>query len=507
MRRAVFVITVALAALATAAWPAAGAPRSAGSQDRPSRTQGVQRPDDFNGDGFSDLAVGVPAEAVGTAFAAGTVNVLLGSGAGLEATDQTLLQANPESVDQFGGALAKGDFNGDGFDDLAVGAPREDLAAASFAGAVNVFYGSATGLPSGSQVLIQGNPEGDDRFGSALDAGFFNDDDFMDLAVGAPGETVGGDVAAGAVNVFYGSAAGLPAASQALLQGNPEPGDRFGSALAAGFFDDGNPSDLAAGAPGEAVGTLDGAGAVNVFFGEAGGLPAASEALLQGNPEPGDGFGASLAAGFFDDGIFMDLAAGAPTETVGTRSAAGAVNVFFGGAPTGLSTSSAAYTQGPGTGGVAEAGDLFGASLAAGFFDGVANWDLAVGSPLEDLGDREDAGAVNVLYGTPAGLAGRDQVLVQGSPGVGGTAEAGDLFGLALARGVFENNFNGDGFDDLAVGAPNEDLGAKTDAGAVNVLYGAAGGLGSADGQLFSQDSPGMGGTAEPFDGFGAELD
>src|SRR5919201_7113879 len=138
MRRAVIVITVALATLA-AGWPAGGAAPSAKAQPRPSRTQAVQRPD-FNGDAFGDLAVGVPAEAVGGAFAAGTVNILLGSGAGLEATDQTLLQANPETPDQFGGALAKGDFNGDGFDDLAVGAPREGVGAATFAGAVNVFY-------------------------------------------------------------------------------------------------------------------------------------------------------------------------------------------------------------------------------------------------------------------------------------------------------------------------------------------------------------------------------
>jgi hypothetical protein len=181
--------------------------------------------------------------------------------------------------------------------------------------------------------------------------------------------------------------------------------------------------------------------------------------------------------------------------------------VFFGGGASGLFPSSVAYTQGPGTGGLAETGDLFGASLAAGFLDGVANWDLAVGAPLEDLGAATDAGAVNVLYGTPAGLAGRDQVLVQGGPGVAGTAEAGDLFGFALARGVFENNFNGDGFDDVAIGAPGEDLGAITDAGAVNVLYGSAAGLPGTGGQLFSQDSPGMGGQAEPFDGFGSALD
>ena len=68
-------------------------------------------------------------------------------------------------------------------------------------------------------------------------------------------------------------------------------------------------------------------------------------------------------------------------------------------------------------------------------------------------------------------------------------------------------DFNGDGFDDLAIGAPAEDVGATTDAGAVNVQYGSATGLPGPGGQLFTQDSPGVGGTAESGDGFGSALD
>jgi len=75
------------------------------------------------------------------------------------------------------------------------------------------------------------------------------------------------------------------------------------------------------------------------------------------------------------------------------------------------------------------------------------------------------------------GLVGRNQTLTQDSPGVVGTAEPGDLFGVALARGIFLNNFNGDGFADLAIGAAGEDVGAATDAGAVNVQYGSSTGL------------------------------
>lgn len=402
---------------------------------QPSPTERVDRVD-FNGDGFDDLAIGVPGEGIGGAALAGAVNILYGGAGGLAGTNQLLTQGNPEPVDLFGFAVAKGDFNADGFTDLAVGAPSEDVGTAGLAGAVNVFYGSANGLPATSQVRLQSNPENSDRFGSALDAGLFNDDDVMDLAVGAPGETVGGRPDAGAVSVFYGSAGGLPTTSQTLLQGNPELGDRFGTALVAGFFN-ADQGDLAVGAPGEDVGSAGGAGAVSVFSGTPGGLPTSSRVLLQANSEVGDQFGSALAAGFFDTG---------PS-------------------------------------------------------------DLAIGVPFEDLGGATDAGAVNVVYGSNTGLVGRNQTLTQDSPGVVGTAEPGDLFGVALARGIFLNNFNGDGFADLAIGAAGEDVGAATDAGAVNVQYGSSTGLPGPGGQLFTQNSPGVGGTAESGDGFGSALD
>lgn len=119
-----------------------------------------------------------------------------------------------------------------------MGAPNDVVGAAPSGGAVNVFYGSAAGLPATSQVRLQGNPEVGGQFGFALDAGLFNDDDFLDLAVGAPGETVGGQLSAGAANVQYGSATGLPGPGGQLFTqdsqgvgGAAESGDDFGAAL------------------------------------------------------------------------------------------------------------------------------------------------------------------------------------------------------------------------------------------------------------------------------------
>src|SRR5919198_518120 len=104
------------------------------------------------------------------------------------------------------------DFNGDGFADLAVGVPGEDLAGNTFAGAVNVLYGSSTGLTAtGNQFWTQdstgvaGSAETRDDFGFSLAAANFGKSSQADLAVGVPGEDLAGNTFAGAVNVLYGS--------------------------------------------------------------------------------------------------------------------------------------------------------------------------------------------------------------------------------------------------------------------------------------------------------------
>jgi FG-GAP repeat len=166
---------------------------------------------DFDHDGFADLAVGVPGEN----DIAGAVNVLYGAGPGLNGTgSQVFFQVGgmAEFRDRFGSAQAAGDFNGDGFADLAAGASGENVGSIEDAGAVSVLYGSAGGLTtSGGRLFTQlgSAPETQDWFGWALAAADFNHDGFADLAVGAPYEAVGSVFAAGAVSVLYGSPAGL----------------------------------------------------------------------------------------------------------------------------------------------------------------------------------------------------------------------------------------------------------------------------------------------------------
>jgi hypothetical protein len=158
--------------------PAVASPATAGlarSQPTAQPNAGVRA--DFNQDGLADLAIGAPSEDVGSISDAGAVTVLYGTASGLSGNDSQLFtQAGGaiETQDFFGSKLASGDFNHDGFAELAAGAPGHN----EFAGAVSVLQGSAGGVTDNDWQLftqdssgIPGVAEAGDSFGYALTAG------------------------------------------------------------------------------------------------------------------------------------------------------------------------------------------------------------------------------------------------------------------------------------------------------------------------------------------------
>ncbi len=510
---------------------------------------------DFNGDGFDDLAVGVPWEDIGGKKDAGAVSVLYGSAGGLSATgDQFWHQGTsgvpgePEQNDRLGWALAAGDFNGDGRDDLAMGAPYEGITKSeknpvtgqvnryeeNEAGYVVVLYGTPTGLSAAKSQGwhqkkdgVKGNAEFRDHFGWALAAGDFNGDGRDDLAVGVPGEDQEGAGVrppnTGAVEVLYGRSSGLSAAGDQLweqaaagVDEHREAGDRFGTSLAAGNLGySTKEDDLAIGVPGEDFGSRIDAGAVHVLFGQPGkGLTTTlvPDLLLhqdfldvEGAAEDGDLFGWALAIGDFGVTAQEDLAVGVPGESA-AFSMQGAVHVFYGGSFGPSGTNDQIWHEGTdGVEGDPEAGDQFGRSLAVADFDAFSQADLAIGSPFEDVGSAPDAGAVHVIHGGPVGLsvtgsaAIPDQLWTRSTTTLG-TSATGDSFGFALAAGAFGN---GPGAD-LGIMAPGIAQADNGSVGVAHILYGSdPTGLRTASAQLWHQDSPGIEDQSEAGDRFG----
>ena len=487
---------------------------------------------DFNGDGYLDLAVGVPFEAVGASAKAGAVHVFYGSAAGLSATGSQIwhqdtpgIQGVAETGDTFGRTLASGDFNGDGWTDLAVGARAEGLDAKIYAGAVHVLYGSAAGLSAtGNQFWTQDSPgikgiaNGGDLFGVSLTTGDFNGDGRSDLAVGVLLENVSGMADAGAVNVIYGSPGGLAYAGNQYwhqdsdgVEDTAEAEDWFGRTVQAGDFNGDGMDDLAVGVRYEDVGAVVDAGAINVLFGSATGLAAGGNQFwhqnspgMQDTAKKGDNLSYALAGGDFNGDGMDDLAAGAPFKKLDGEGGAGAVTVFYGSAAGLTAIGNQFWSQNsPNVLGEVNQYDNFGRELRSGDFNGDGLSDLAVDVYGEDVGGHNKAGAVAVLYGSASGIsAAGNQLWTQDSDGIEDQAEAGDLFGSGLAAG----DFNGDGVDDLGIGVHGESVDGAKGAGAANIIYGTATGLAAGGNQFWSQNSPGVDGEAGEADNFGFAL-
>ena len=490
---------------------------------------------DFDGDGVDDLATSAPSyiepgtEPLGDGIVVVRYGVA-GAGISAERAPVVLSQAageldEAESHDLFGYALAACDFNGDGYDDLAVGVPGESVGVApggavddlDDAGGVQIHLGSSTGLAASGDSFftlategIPGDALAGALLGFALACGDFafvgTDDDLRaDLAIGAPADIEAGAVLAGSVLVLPGSEHGPTAAgSVRLVQGSgglsgaPEPNDLFGLELAAGDFDADGAGDLVIGVPGE-----DQWGVVQAKFG--GHTPLLDtlfETLLGGQSEPADYFGSALATGDFDADGFDDLAIGILYKDFDrfTIDDAGQVLAVYGGAGGFAFGRTQFWHQGVLDPAINESGDVFGLAIATGDFDRDGYGDLAVSHPGESTQVSAD-GVVTVVMSTPTGLdSARHREFACGFEGLPGPALLAERrAGYSLAVG----DLDGNGHDDLVLGAPYEGAGGLLRVGAARVLYGSlfSDGFESGTSSLWSSRAslkPGSVGSEEP---------
>ncbi len=417
---------------------------------------------DFNGDGHLDLAISASGDSP-SGIAEGSLHILYGTANGLSATYHAQwYQSQPGfpgdlGQDRFGSALAAGDFNGDGVDDLAIAAELEDYGSVVEAGAVTVLYGAyGLGLILYNEQVFHQNvlgisdsAEAGDWFGERLAVGDFDSDGRDDLVIGVPREDLFGNELAGAMHILYGSDEGLDPLSQQWLHAHTfgisfAQNARFSNNVAVGHFNPDPYADIAVTFGKATSPRLAYGGGTLVIYGNAYGIGpwSASKILTH------DGF--SLAAGDFVGDSRDDLAIGYTDD----------IKILAGG-PAGLS-STVAQTLAP-----LDIGPL--TTLVAGNFADNGRDDLAVGIPLADVQGISSAGQVNVYYGlTSGGLLASPVTWHQNMPGVFGTIEENDWFGWALATG----DFRGDGADDLVIGAPLDGAFGLQAVGFVHILNG-----------------------------------
>ncbi len=380
---------------------------------------------DVDGDGLDDLLVGAPYEDSGAPYA-GAAYLLLGGGAltvgtsplTLALADLKLAGGNEED---FAGAAVSsaGDVDGDGLDEVLISAIREDSGGAE-AGAAYLLMGGGA-LAAGSSLLelsaadlkLIGEADGDEAGFSVGGLGDVDGDGLDDILIGTSEEDSGGTDAGAAY----------------LLMG--------GGALASG------------------VSTLDLSGADAKLIGEGGGDEA--------------GFSVGGLGDVDGDGV-SELLIGAPYEDGGGEDA-GAAYLLLGGG--GLSTGASAFELSDADRKLVgeDADDRAGFAIAgAGDVDGDGLDDLLVGAPFEDSGG-DDAGAAYLLLGggalsreaSPLDLSAADTKL---------TGETFDELASRSAAGV--GDVDRDGLDDLLIGVPDNDSGGSTSGAAYLLLGGGA---------------------------------
>ena len=467
-------VTVSLAATAPAALA-----NTAGSST--ATTTGAGLRDDFNGDGYADVAFPVPAAGLksnegnqdggGAAFD-GYVAVMYGSPDGLRTSSKQVFDQSKPDIpgdaaqgDAYGSSVTSADLDQDGYADLIVGAGGDN----GGQGSLSVIWGGPDGL-SGSTWLSQGAAY-DDEVGDLTVAGDFNGDGVADVATSVHGTKL--RVLTGPFNRD-----GTPAGGTHEVQGAGDwrPDSARMSDLAAGDVNGDGITDVVS-----AGGRGDGSH-IGYFKGATTGLT--TGATISGL----DGAGDNLDVGDVNGDHHADIVIGRPdgntdSENPLPQAKGGMVTYLPGSAngpdPAGLKRIN---QDSPGVPGVAEEDyvsgsvDEFGKGVSVGDIDGDGYADVSVGVSGETFDGIEMAGSTVTLRGTAAGLTGQGaQVFSEDTPGVPGIAQTYDFFGSATKL----TDTNGDGMADLVVGCSGEGESGDEDTydGSIWVLKSTASGV------------------------------
>lgn len=442
---------------------------------------------DFDGDGIDDLVV----SELGNSE---RFRVLLGKAYPIGGPyPLSRFSGKTVTTPAYGSVLATGDFNGDGVDEVAIG-DRDSASNVGGGGTVYIYRRSMADNWSLQTIIRQGLGSyngidtAGDEFGFALASGDFDDDGFDDLAIGVPGKDIAGSPAvsaAGAVQVVYGSASGLSGARDRVfttsndgLGFTADNADQYGYALAAGDIDADGDDDLAIGVvkrgcpnTGERAGgvvILKGSTSLGLSTLEAQAFQPGANGMLGSCPLAGY-FGAALSIGKVNGQTFNGLAIGAPLTDVGGVEKTGAVHLMFGSSG-GLNTGANQFiTVSSLPGGVSIPLLQFGNQVKLGRLR-TNTQSLAISASNDTVNGLLQAGSLWVLHSGNGSAIISTQIAERWTASARlriGPPAATDKFGGSIAIG----DFNGDGLNDLVIGAYQHDVGGDANVGGGEVLY------------------------------------
>ena len=412
---------------------------------------------DVNGDGYDDVIVGAPPYDNGETNE-GRAFVFLGSVAGLVATAAWTAESD-QATATFGYSVATaGDVNGDGFDDVLVGARLFDNTLTD-EGRASLFLGSATGLSAAADWVVDGGQAGSKLGFRVASAGDVNTDGYDDVLIAASGYD-NGQTDEGRVSLYLGSSTGLPATAAWTAEGD-QAGAWFGSSIAsAGDVDGDGNDDVVIGAWWYDNGETDeGRAFLYLGTGTASGLQATPTWTAESDQvEAYFGWSVSGAGDVNGDG-YADVVVGARLYDNGETDE-GRASLYLG-SSAGLQAAAAWTAEGD------QAGAWYGNSVSgAGDVNGDGLDDVLIGAPYHDNGEN-DEGRASLYLGTSTGLEASPAWTAESNQGGTGTG-GGAAFGWSVSGA---GDMNGDGRGDVIVGARYWD-GGQTDEGRAFLYYG-----------------------------------